>query len=133
GDAVSAGGKTFVQTFLGTFGDAAEVQIEDHIDYCVGLTGSGAAFPALLAQAMIAHAVAQGLPLDFSERAVRGVIVNASQLLAGPDPKEIVDEMVAYRGTTAAALTTIMDSGFVGAVQAGLVAALRKAADMAKS
>jgi pyrroline-5-carboxylate reductase len=124
--------KELAQSFFETFGEAAEVQIESTIDYCVGLTGSGAAFPALLAQAMIAHAVAQGLPLAFAQRAVAGVVVNASQLLAGVDPKHIVDEMIAYRGTTAAALNEMVERGFVNAVAAGLEAAARKAAGVAQ-
>ena len=123
--------KALTQRFLQTFGDAAEVPKESHIDYCVGLTGSGAAFPALLAQAMIEHAVAQGLSPDFAHRAAEGVIVNATQLLWGRNPKEIVAEMIAYRGTTAAALNAMLEAGFAKSVQAGLEAASRKAAAMA--
>ena len=107
--------------------------LEAHIDYCVGMTGSGAAFPALLAQAMIAHAVAQGLPPAFAERAAKGVVAGASQLLAGEDgdPARIVQAMIDYRGTTAAALQAMMDHGFTGAVAAGLEAAAAKAAAVA--
>jgi len=125
--AVSAASKDLVERFLKTFGQASEVPEERHIDYCVGLTGSGAAFPALLAQAMIAHAVAQGLSADFARQAIEGVVVNASQLIAGVNPADIVKEMIDYRGTTAAALTEMMQRGFNGAVDGGLDAALRKA------
>jgi hypothetical protein len=79
--------------FLETFDDAATVKREDHLDYCAGLTGSGAAFPALLARAMIEHAVEQGLPSDFARRAAEGVVVNAAQLLTGRDPQKIVDDL----------------------------------------
>src|SRR5262249_6432365 len=48
--AVSAEERQTVQDLFTTCGDADEVALESHIDYCVGLTGSGAAFPALLAQ-----------------------------------------------------------------------------------
>src|SRR5262249_24452144 len=102
---VDAATKQLVERFLGSFGEASEVEEERHIEYCVGLTGSGAAFPALLAQALIAHAVAQGLSADFARRAVEGVVVNASPLITGLDPAVIVNEMIEYRGTTAAALT----------------------------
>jgi hypothetical protein len=41
---------------------------------------------------------------------MRGVLVNASQLLAGADdPAPIVQEMIDYRGTNAAALQTMID------------------------
>lgn len=130
---VSAEGKRLVQALFEACGEAAEVSLETHIDYCVGMTGSGTAFPALLAQAMIAHAVAQGLPAAFAERAAKGVVAGASQLLAGEDgePARIVQEMIDYRGTTAAALQAMLDRGFTGSVAAGLEAAAAKAAAMA--
>jgi pyrroline-5-carboxylate reductase len=130
---VSAENKQLVQALFEACGEAAEVPLEAHIDYCVGMTGSGAAFPALLAQSMIAHAVAQGLPPAFAKRAAKGVVAGASQLLAGEngDPAQIVQAMIDYRGTTAAALQAMMDRGFTGSVAAGLEAAAAKAAAMA--
>jgi pyrroline-5-carboxylate reductase len=130
---VSAENKLIVQALFDVCGEAAEVPQEAFIDYCVGMTGSGAAFPALLAQAMEAHAVAQGLPADFARRAALGVVVAASQLLAaeGSKPELIVQEMIDYNGTTAAALRTMLDKGFIGAVGAGLDAASAKASAMA--
>ncbi|WP_294641353.1 pyrroline-5-carboxylate reductase dimerization domain-containing protein [uncultured Aureimonas sp.] len=132
---VSASGKTLVQALFKACGEAAEVPDEGHIDYCVGMTGSGAAFPALLAEAMIAHAVADGLPRDFAERAAKGVVAGASQLLAQPgaDAARVVREMIDYRGTTAAALLAMRERGFDEAVAAGLAAASEKAAAMSKA
>jgi len=40
--------KQVVQALFEACGDAAEVPLASHIDYCVGVTGSGAAFPAVL-------------------------------------------------------------------------------------
>lgn len=128
-----AAAKALVERFLQTFGFASEVEEERHIDYCVGLTGSGAAFPALLAQAMIAHAVAQGLSAEFARQAVEGVVVNASQLISGLNPTAIVNEMIEYRGTTAAALTEMMQRGFNGAISGGLDAAMRRTEGMMQS
>jgi pyrroline-5-carboxylate reductase len=85
----------------------------------------------LLAQAMIEHAVAQGLPADFARRAVAGVVIDAAQLLSGREPGEIVEELVAYRGTTTAAIDAMVEAGFVRAVHAGLAAAAGKSAAMA--
>ena len=68
--AVSDEDKQFVQMLFATCGDADEVATESHLDYCAGLTGSGAAFPALLAEAMIRHAEAQGLSHAFSSDAL---------------------------------------------------------------
>lgn len=132
---VTSSNKAVVQALFEACGEAAEVPEETHIDYCVGLTGSGAAFTALLAEAMIAHAVAQGLPRAFAERAATGVVAGASQLLAEPgaDASRIVREMIDYRGTTAAALLAMRAAGFDAAVAAGLAAASAKAAAMSKA
>ena len=131
--AVTAEDKAQAQAFLAASGDAVEVPAEGHIDFCVGLSGSGAAFPALLAEAMIAEAVAQGIPRAFAARAAKGVVCGASQLFKGADVETgaIVKEMIDYRGTTAAALQAMIDNGFNGAVAAGLRAALKKAASIA--
>jgi pyrroline-5-carboxylate reductase len=123
--AVTTENKDVARSLFEALGDAAEVPLESHIDYCAGMTGSGAAFPALLARAMIEHAVSQGLPLEFAERAATGVVAGASQLLRAPQASaiEIVKEMLDYRGTTAAALQTMIDRGFIDTVHAGLEAA----------
>lgn len=127
--AVPEAGKRLVQALFEACGKATEVPLESHIDYCVGMTGSGAAFPALLAQAMVEHAVASGLPPAFARKAAQGVLADASQLLAEvDDPASIVQAMIDYRGTTAAALQTMIDRGFKDAVGAGLSAASTKAA-----
>lgn len=132
---VSTEGKRLVQSLFEACGEAAEVPLEAHIDYCVGMTGSGAAFPALLAEALIAHAVEQGLPRSFAEHAARSVVTDASQLFAGAqgDTAEIVRTLIDYRGTTASALQTMLDHGFNDTVAAGLEAALTKASELVPS
>jgi hypothetical protein len=37
------------------------------------------------------------------------VVVSASQLLSGRDPKAIADELIGYRGTAAAALSAMVE------------------------
>jgi len=132
---VSPEGRKLVQVFFEACGEAAEVPLESHIDYCVGMTGSGAAFPALLAEALTVHAVTQGLPRDFARRAAKGVVAGASQIFAGEDSDtaDIVQAMIDYRGTTAAALQAMLDRGFNEAVAEGLRAAARKGATMTSS
>jgi pyrroline-5-carboxylate reductase len=126
--------KELVRAIFSTCGDSEEVLTETHLDYCAGLTGSGPAFPALLAEAMINHAEAQGLSRAFAYRAVEGVIAGASQLLTyeGEGPGRMIKVLKDYRGTTAAALTAMMERGFSDAVYAGLDAAARKATAMAE-
>jgi pyrroline-5-carboxylate reductase len=132
---VTREGKAVAQAFLEPSGEAAEIVEESHIDYCAGLTGSGAAFPALLAEAMIAHAASRGIPRDFAQRAARKVVSGASQLFAGAsgDTGAIVKEMIDYKGVVAAALQAMLDRGFAEAVAAGLDAASAKAATIAST
>jgi pyrroline-5-carboxylate reductase len=134
-EAVGRDEKALVQAFLQASGEAVEVSEEAHVDYCTGLTGSGAAFTALLAEALIAHAVSKGIPRDFAHRAAKKVVTGASQLFAGPagDTAAIVKEMIDYQGVVAAALQTTLDRGFNEAVAAGLDAAAAKAATIACS
>lgn len=113
-------------------GAADEVPSEAHIDYLTGLTGSGPAFPALLADAMVRDAVERGLDPALARRAVVAVVAGASQLLEGPTaPSEVVDAFVEYRGTTAAAIGAMLGGGFRDAVRAGLRAAEARTSSMA--
>jgi pyrroline-5-carboxylate reductase len=130
---VNEAGKAVVRALFQASGEAAEVPIESHVDYCAGRTGPGAAFPALLAEALIAHAVSRDIPREFAERAARKVVSGASQLFADPssDTGKIVKEMLDYKGVVAAALQAMLDRGFMDAVAAGLDAASTKAATIA--
>lgn len=76
----------------------------------------------------------RGLSPEFALRAAKGVVVQASQFLAGDDvdPSSIVQEMIDYRGTTCTALQTMIDLGFGKAVSVGLEAVSVKAAMMKK-
>jgi pyrroline-5-carboxylate reductase len=117
--------KVLTQAMFEACGSADEVCSEADLDYLTGLVGSGAAYPALLAEAMLAHALARGLPRTVAEKAVRGVVVGASQLLGrdGMSPAAMIQAMLDYRGTTAAGLQAMLDTGFKAAVDAGLDAA----------
>jgi pyrroline-5-carboxylate reductase len=125
---VSPADRAAVQAFFAACGEPAEVQAESDIDYCAVMTGTGAAFPSLLAEAMIADAIARGLQPDFAAKAAKCVICNASQLLANPKESSarIVRELIDYGGLTAAALETMLARGFNEAVSAGFAAALAR-------
>jgi pyrroline-5-carboxylate reductase len=111
-----------------TFGTGDEVATEAEIDYMTGLSGTGPAYPALLAAAMMRDAVAHGLPPDVACRSVVALLVGTGRLLekTGEDPEATVAAFVEYRGVTAAAIEAMRASGFDAAVLAGLAAALEK-------
>ena len=102
---------------------------EDQIDYFTGLSGSGPAFPALLAEAMLKAAQSAGIPADIARRGAMQTLIGAGRLLETErrPPSEVVKTFVDYGGTTAAAILTMREKGFDEAVLAGLEAAYGKA------
>lgn len=102
---------------------------EEHIDHFTAISGPGAAYPALLANALMTYAVGQGVPPDVARRAAQQVIVGAGRLQEhnGASPADTVKAFVDYDGTTAAAIRAMREHGFDDAVAAGLEAAFGKA------
>jgi len=111
-----------------------EVGSERDIDYLTGLTGSGPAFPALLAAAMMRDAIRFGLAPDVARRAVNTVFTGTGRMLERNDaePADTVAAFLDYRGTTAAAIETMRAEGFDEAVGKGLAAAFDKSIAMGK-
>lgn len=124
--------RLLVRGILEACGNAAEVTDEAEIDYLTGLSGSGPAFPALLASAMMRDAATHGLRPDIARQAVSAVLIGAGRLLERRDdcPADTVETFLGHRGTTAAAIQAMRAAGFELAVGAGLAAALRKSVEM---
>jgi pyrroline-5-carboxylate reductase len=73
------------------------------------------------------------LDRELARRAVLGVVVGASRLLADTaDLAALVQTFIGYRGTTEAALRAMLDGGFRELVHSGVQAAGAKAAQMAE-
>ena len=124
--------RTFVRALLATIGTEDEVPDEAHINYLTALSGSGAAYPALMAAAMLADARGRGLAEQVALRAVEAAVCDGAVLLRDriDTASELVESYRAYRGTTAAGLDAAEATGFVRAVEQALVAATRKAGSM---
>lgn len=124
-----------VEGLLSTCGTADRVHDEATLDYFTGLSGSGPALPALLASAMEADAISQGIDPGSARRAVLAVLVGAGRLaeLQGECPNKTVKTFLDYRGTTAAAIETMRDRGFDVIVSAGLQAAYSKSMEMGRA
>lgn len=120
---------TTVRTLFEACGTVDVVTDEDHIDYFTGLSGSGPAFPALLAEAMMADAIDRGIPSEVARRAALQTLIGAGRIFETQEtiPTEVVKAFVDYKGTTAAAILRMKELGFAAAVQGGLEAAYRKA------
>lgn len=120
----------FAETFFSASGRAHYVLSEEELDYFIALTGSGPAFPALFADAMIRHAVEAGIDPETADIAVRQLFLGAATQIATlrQTPADIVDLFMEYRGTTAAGLAAMMEADIAHAVFRGLDAAHRRAA-----
>ncbi|EJC83460.1 pyrroline-5-carboxylate reductase [Rhizobium leguminosarum bv. trifolii WSM2297] len=133
-DEITEGDRAVVRAIFEACGSQDEVARESDIDYLTGLSGSGPAFPALLAAAMMGDAVARGLPAEIARRAVNTVISGAGRLLERRDesPDNVVQTFLDYRGTTAAAIEGMRAAGFDASVAKGLSAAFQKSVSMGK-
>lgn len=127
---VSDADRAVVVRLFGTCGTGDEVPREADIDYLTGHSGTGPAYPALLAAALIRDAVAHGISEPVARRAAVGILVGTGRIFekTGEDPADVVEAFVAYKGVTAAAIEAMRAGGFDALVSAGLAAALKKSA-----
>jgi len=127
--------RSIVTAIFGACGVEDEVASETDIDYLTGLSGSGPAFPALLAAAMIDHAMSHGLSAALAQRAVTTILKGTGRLFEQWDqcPGDLVRTFIDYRGTTAAAILEMREAGFDEAISRGLTAAFNKSVSMGAS
>jgi len=121
-----AGDGVIIHDILATCGSVDEVASEQQIEYFMALTGTGPAFPSLFAEAMMKHAMAHGIDPQIAMRAVNQLLVGTGALIAKnqPSPSETVQTFIDYRGSTAAGLVAMRESGIDTVVARGLDAAL---------
>lgn len=131
--AVAGADRALVRALFAACGQEAEIAEEAQLDLFTALTGSGPAFPALLADAMVEAALAHGLDRPLAEAAVRQVMLGAGEAIAREpaSPAETVRSFIDYAGTTAAGLVAMQDAGLREAVARGIEAATRKARALA--
>ena len=103
-------------------GDAVELP-ERLFDAATALHGSGPAYVALFADALVQAGVRGGIPREVARRLVNGTIEGTAVLLKDRAAHQVRDEVMTPGGTTAAALVAMEKAGFVGAVHEGVEAA----------
>ncbi len=126
----TAADKAFTDGFFGCSGKTAALSTEGELDYFTALTGSGPAFIAAFADAMIQDAVSRGVPVEIADGAVRQLFLGAGTWMAQAreTPAETVRIFTDYGGTTAAGLTAMAAADIVTPIRKGLAAATEKAA-----
>ena len=120
-----------VMDIFGHVGDVMELP-ERLFDAATALHGSGPAYVALFADALIQAGVREGIPRDVARRLVNQTIGGTSVLLKERAAHQIRDEVMTPGGTTAAAFVAMEKAGFVAAVYDGIHAATEQARRLAE-
>ena len=119
------------RTVLSAVGRVEEVD-EPLIDAVTAVSGSGPAYAYLLAEAMVAEGVRQGLDRDMAHRLAARTIKGAGVLMevSDDDPAELRRKVTSPGGTTAAALAVMEGGGFTSLIGAAVAAATERSREL---
>jgi len=111
---VDAAGRERAQHLLAAVGPTVWVADEALMDAVTATSGSGPAYVFLLAEAMQAAAIAEGLPVAAARTLVCQTVLGAARMLveSGEDAGVLRQQVTSPGGTTEAALETFRSSGF---------------------
>ena len=114
---------------------AVEVTSEEQLDAVTGLSGSGPAYVFLVAEALIAAGVAQGLAPDVADSLVRQTIRGAGELLVRSDrpPAVLRADVTSPGGTTAEGLRVLESAGMRAMLADAVAAATRRSVELGGS
>lgn len=127
---VSAASVDTLKSLLSGAGLVVDLE-ESQIPAMTGISGSGVAYFFLLAEAMIAAGVKQGLSEDAARRMVLATADGAGRLLTEkPDPAAQRQAVSSKGGTTLAGLQQFLDSGIFDIAEAAAQAAADRSVEM---
>lgn len=111
---VDANGREQAANLLASAGRTVWIEDEARMDAVTATSGSGPAYIFLLAEAMEAAAIAEGLPADAARTLVQETVLGAARMLteSGEDPAELRRRVTSPGGTTQAAVETFEAGGF---------------------
>ncbi len=123
--AVDAQQHAQVERVLASAGRTVWIDDEAQMDSVTAVSGSGPAYVFLLAEAMEAAGIAQGLPAEAARTLVVQTLLGASRMLdeAGESPAELRRRVTSPNGTTQAAIESFQAGGFEVLVDKALRAA----------
>ncbi len=126
--ATSQADRAFAARLFGACGSSDQIPDETQLDVFTALTGPVPGFVAYFAELMAAYAEAQGLSPEVSDRAVRQLFLGAGRMMAqgAAPPRDHVQEMIDYAGTTAAGLEVLRRSEIGRLLGEGLDAAVAR-------
>ncbi|MGH8028357.1 MAG: pyrroline-5-carboxylate reductase, partial [Arenimonas sp.] len=130
---VAADAAARVESLLGALGTTAWIDDEAQMDAVTGVSGTGPAYLFLLAEAMQAAAVDEGLAPETARALIVQTLLGAARLLAesGEAPAELRRRVTSPGGTTEAAMAVFSAGGFVPLVGAAIAAATRRGGELA--
>lgn len=119
------------QAILDSVGIAVEVD-EPLMDPVTAVSGTGPAYIFYTLEAMIAGAVALGIPDPLARRLVKQTVLGAARLVmdAGEEPDQLRARVTSKGGTTQAAITHLQQNGYADVVQAAIAAACARAHEL---
>ncbi|MCD7100024.1 pyrroline-5-carboxylate reductase [Stenotrophomonas sp. MMGLT7] len=120
------------ERLLGSAGATVWIDDEALMDAVTAVSGSGPAYVFLLAEAMEAAGIAQGLPAHAARTLVAQTLRGAARMLTESDeaPSELRRRVTSPNGTTQAAIETFQAGGFERLVAAAVAAAARRGAEL---
>ncbi|GAB3514047.1 pyrroline-5-carboxylate reductase [Pseudoxanthomonas daejeonensis] len=132
-EGVDPGQRRRAEDLLSSAGATVWVQSEPLIDAVTAVSGSGPAYVFLLAEAMEAAAVAEGLPAADARTLVVQTLLGAGRMLdeAGEAPAELRRRVTSPGGTTQAAIEAFQAGGFEALVTRAVHAARQRSAALA--
>ncbi|MCX2698567.1 pyrroline-5-carboxylate reductase family protein [Ochrobactrum chromiisoli] len=118
-----------VRLIFDACGVTDELKNEQSLDYLAAVTGTGPAYPALLAEALRKDAIKNGIPPEIAQRAMNALLVGTGHIIesTGKNTSEIVSEYLHYQGMTSAALEAMEHAAIDDLVRKGVAAALSRA------
>jgi pyrroline-5-carboxylate reductase len=122
------------QDLLSAIGRVAFVEDEGLMDAVTAVSGSGPAYVFHLIEAFGAAGVAVGLPADIAMTLARQTVFGAAKMALAPDvdPAALRAQVTSPNGTTAAALSVLMDAqdGLASLLRRAIAAAERRAREL---
>ncbi len=119
---VDTNGRERAANLLASAGKTVWIDDEARMDAVTAVSGSGPAYIFLLAEAMEAAALAEGLPAEAARMLVQETVLGAARMLteSDEDPAELRRRVTSPGGTTQAAVETFEAGGFRTLVSAAI-------------
>jgi pyrroline-5-carboxylate reductase len=122
-----------VEKLLSSFGKV-EIVAEEQMDTIPAISGSSPAYVYMMIEAMADGGVRQGLTRDQSYRLAAQAVLGAAQMVleTGKHPGELKDQVTSPGGATIAAVSTLEQERFRGAIIAAMDSCTAKVKELGK-